>query len=563
FAPRGAYAASEARRRFFRAYRYAASALFPLAPSAALGLDVATGRRLLDQLRQLARLGAQPEPDQALAALQAGIADLLPGQSASVDLTFVRQAGARPDDALAWGRALLKRAQREGRQPRVLPTHIEVSKLEPGLTARDAVTGYRFAPLMEALDSRIFQRLVYDATGVWRGSPAVANPLGLGTVEGFGPAKVRPLADEWVAALGVAPLQRQLAERGETAFERYPGWSELRKVATGGRGLERQRVRLFTAYLALPGADWPQRVETVKGMWSEFKHAELLYQVQSHTATGKGLAVGDDDSAVRGATIEPIPQAIAALRQFGGELAGRLPEPLRPRWTQLGDLLQQAEMLAAARAAGKPLTLEQQAFLRGLPPQLDALAGLPSEPLVVDIHSGEERGEPDILHAATGFAREAVMQVDGRPYRGARYRFFGFRDRRRWTDEAWRDALAVSRAGQDRQSWRLKSTAPLVRAVVLARADRDDRPQPLEVVLTDPAAASQLDAWTAERKLKAEHRDVHARLALPLSQVPALAQQPWVAHIAPPGPPLEPLQQAPDSIVPPPALPVAPLGERP
>ena len=559
FAPRGAYAASEARRRFFRAYRYAATALFPLAPSAALGLDPATGRRLLDQLRQLARLGAQPEPDQALAALQAGIADLLPGQPASVDLAFVRQAGARPDDALAWGRALLKRAQRDGRQPRVLHARIDAGKLEPGLTARDAATGYRFAPLLEALDSQIFQRLVYDATGAWRGPPSAAKPLGLGTIEGFGPAKVRPLADEWVAALGVAPLQGQLAERGETAFERYPGWGDLRKMATGGRGLEGLRVKLFADYLKPSGPDWPQRVETVKGMWAEFKHAELLYQAQSHTATGKGLAAGDDDPAARGATIEPAPRAIAALRQFGAELAKRLPEPLSPRWNQLGEQLRQAETLAAARVAGKPLSLEEQAFLRGLPKRLDALAGSPSEPLVVDIHTGAEGREPDILHAATGFARETVATVDGQAYRGARYRFFGFRDRQRWTDEAWRGTLAGLPGGSERQSWRLKSTAPLVRAAVLARAGGDERPQPVEVVLVEAAAGAQLDAWAAERKLKVQHQGVRARLELPLSQVPALAQQPWVAHVAPPGPPMEPASPAPATVAPP----VAPPGERP
>lgn len=558
FAPRGAYAASEPRRRFFRAYRYAATALFPLVPSAALGADPATGRRLLEQLKQLARLGEQPESNKALAALQASIAELLPGQPASVDLDFVRKAGAPPDDALAWGRMLLKRAQREGRQPRVLHARIDVGKLERGLMARDAATGYRFAPLLEALDSQIFQRLVYDATGAWRGKPAAAKPLGLGAIEGFGPAKVRPLADEWMAALGVAPLRHQLRERGETAFERYPKWRELRKMAAGGRGLEGQRVTLFTAYLAPSGPDWPQRVETVKGMWAEFKHAELLYQAQSHTATGKGLAAGDDDDpAARGATIEPTPQAIAALRQFGAELTRRLPEPLRPRWKQLGEALQQAEALAAARAAGKPLTLEQQAFLRGLPKRLDTLAGLPSEPLVVDIHTGVEGREPDILHAATGFAREAVATVDGQAYRGARYRFFSFHDRQHWTDEAWREMLAGLQAGQQRQSWRLKSTAPLVRAVVLARAGRDDRPQPVELVLSEPAAGARLDAWAAERKLKAQHQDVHARLELPLPLVPALAQEPWVAHIAPPGPPLEPLEPA--TLAPP----VAPQGERP
>jgi len=220
FQPRGAYAESEARQRFFRAYRYAATALFPLIPSAALGLDAATGQRLLEQLAQLARLTRAPgqEPAKALSALQASIADLLPGQPASVDLQFVAGVAAPPNDPLAWGRALLKQAQQAGRQPQVLSASLDVGRLEPGLTARDALTGYRFAPLLEVADSRVFQRLVYNATGAWPGKDPAQKPLGLGVIEGFGPAKVRPLVDEWVAALGVTPVQAQLKQHGETAF---------------------------------------------------------------------------------------------------------------------------------------------------------------------------------------------------------------------------------------------------------------------------------------------------------------------------------------------------------
>lgn len=525
FAPRGAYAASEARRRFFRAYRYAATALFPLAPSAALGLDPATGRRLLDQLRQLARLGAQPEPDQALAALQAGIADLLPGQPASVDL---RSCGkrARGRTMPAWGRALLKRAQRAGRQPRVLHARIDAGKLEPGLTARDAATGYRFAPLLEALDSQIFQRLVYDATGAWRGPPSAAKPLGLGTIEGFGPAKVRPLADEWVAALGVAPLQGQLAERGETAFERAPGLGRPPEDGDRrpgpGRAAGQAVRRLFEAVrpgLAAAGGDGQGHVGRVQARRAAVSGA-IPHRHRQGSRGGRRRSGGARRHHRAGAT------GHQALRQFGAELAKRLPEPLSPRWNQLGEQLRQAETLAEARVAGKPLSLEQQAFLRGLPKRLDALAGSPSEPLVVDIHTGTEGREPDILHAATGFARETVATVDGQSYRGARYRFFGFRDRQRWTDEAWRKTLAGLSGRSERQSWRLKSTAPLVRAVVLARAGGDERPQPVEVVLVEAAAGAQLDAWAAERKLKVQHQGVRARLELPLSQVPALAQQP-------------------------------------
>ncbi|MDG4583862.1 MAG: DUF3160 domain-containing protein [Candidatus Competibacter sp.] len=542
FLPRAAYAESEDRQRFFRAYRYAATALFPLVPSAALGLDAATGQRLLEQLAQLARLTHAPdqEPAKALSALQASIADLLPGQPASVDLRFVAGVAAPPNDPLAWGRTLLEKARKEGRQPRVLSASVDVGKLEPGLTARDALTGYRFAPLLEVTDSRVFQRLVYNATGAWQGKDPAKKPLGLGVIEGFGPAKVRPLVDEWVAALGVAPLREALAQHGETAFEKYPQWSELQKIATGGQGLEGTRVKMFIAYLNSPGPDGPQRAETIKGLWTEFKHAELLYQAQSYTATGKGIEAPAADPAQRGAVIEPAPQALRALQAFSAELARRAPKPVQARWAELSKLLQRAANLAGSR---QPPSLADQAFLRGLPQRLEQLAGRPSLPVVVDVHTGVDSRSPDILHAATGFAREAVRTVDHKTYRGARYRFFSFGDKQRWTDEQWREALAGRTAGE-RQAWRLKATPLLVHDVVLARASRDTQPQPVAVVLTEATAGKQLEAWAGERKWAVQRVEAQATVTLPLTQVPELAGQPWVAHLDLPKPPMEPLQPA-------------------
>ncbi len=571
FLPRAAYAESEDRQRFFRAYRYAATALFPLVPSAALGLDPATGQRLLEQLAQLARLNNLhgKEPAAALMALQASIADLLPGQPASVDLRFVAGVAAPPNDPLAWGRALLKKAQQDGRQPQVLPASVDVGKLEPGLTARDALTGYRFAPLLEVADSRVFQRLVYNATGAWQGKEAAVKPLGLGVIEGFGPAKVRPLMDEWVAALGVPPLREPLTQHGETAFENYPSWTELQKLATAGQGLEGWRMKTYLAYLdasvspspkrsqggfeagggsEIPpnppfskgGIDWQQRAETVKGLWTEFKHAELLYQAQSYTATGKGLEIPVADPAQRGAVIEPAPQAIHALQAFSAELARRAPKPVQPRWAELNQLLQRAATLAGSR---KPPSPDEQAFLRGLPKRLDQLAGRPSLPVVVDVHTGVDGRTPDILHAATGFAREAALTIDHKTYRGARYRFFSFGDARRWTDERWREALADP-ITSERQAWRLKAAPSLVREVVLARASGDQKPQPVAVTLTEAAAGAQLEAWAGERKWPVQRAEAQATVTLPLAQAPELAGQAWVARIAPPPPPTEPLQPA-------------------
>ncbi len=537
FKPRGAYTESESRQRFFRAYRYAATALFPFVPSAALGLDAATGQRLLEQLAQWARLtrDASQPPAKTVEALNTSIAALLPGQPASADLAFVASVAAVPDDPLAWGQSLLKKAQQEGRQPLVFAASVDVSQLENGLKVRDVLTGYRLAPLLEVADSRLFQRVVYAQTGAWQTPDAPQKPLGLGMIDGFGPAKVRPLVDEWVAALGLTPLRDALQQHGETAFAQYPTWDALQTLATPASGLEALRVKAFSASLQGREEAWQQRAETVKGLWTEFKHAELLYQAQSYTGTAKSLGMVPIDSAKRGAVIEPAPQAIRALQAFSAELANRVPSSLRSDWEAFSQDLQRAATLADMRT---PLAAADQAFLRGLPKHLNELVGGSSLPVVVDIHTGVEGQKPAILHAATGFVREAALTVNQQTYRGARYRFFSFSDAQRWTDEQWREVLARI-ATREQQAWRLKVTPELLRAVVLARASRDEQAKPaIGIELTDVSAAAELSRWAGERGWSVKFleatvgKQMHDPVMFfPLAAVPELAAQTWIKHL--------------------------------
>lgn len=317
---------------------------------------------MLEQLRQLAQIEADdPEVQQALAALQAGVVDVIPGQPASIDLAFVRAGttDATTGDALALGRTLLEQARQTGRQPQVLHALVDVGALEPGLSARDVATGFRLAPLLETQDSRVFQRLVYNATGAWQGDESTPRPVGLGTIEGFGPAKVRPLVDEFVAALGLPLLREQLIDQGETAFAGYDAaWREAIALLASGGGPEGQRLDLFRTYLAPASADGPQRAETVKGFWTELKHAELLYQAQSYTATGKSVALKPTDAAaphVSGfaALLRSANPALdgAALRQALLESVEPLGSP-RPNNAYGHGLVRATAAAPAAPAAG-------------------------------------------------------------------------------------------------------------------------------------------------------------------------------------------------------------------
>lgn len=261
----------------------------------------------------------------------------------------------------------------------------------------------------------------------------------------------------------------------------------------------------------------------------------MLYQAQSYTSVSKSLELTPTDSAKRGAVIEPAPQAIRALQAFSAELGRRMPSPLRGRWAELDEDLQRAAKLAALRP---PLAAKDQAFLRDLPKRLDELAVGTSQPVVVDVHTGADGQTPAILHAATGFVRETARTVDQQTYRGARYRFFSFSDGQRWTDEQWRAAVA-SRSGGEQQAWRLKVSPELVRAVVLARASRDEQAKPaIGIELTDASAAAELSRWAGERGWSVRFleatvgKQMHDPVMFfPLAAVPELAAQTWIKHL--------------------------------
>lgn len=536
FTPRAAYAESAERARFFRTYRYAATVLFPLRPSAALGLRPEQAQQLSEQLKQLAQL-AQTDTMLAIAVgdLQKAVSEFFPGRSSSIDLAFLIAALSK--DAAISGSHLLEQARQKQLQPEVIHGVVDRSALEPELSARDALTGFRLVPLQESLDSRIFQSLIYDATGAWLGKNTDSvKPLGLGQITGFGPAKVRPLVDEFVAALDVPPLTEKLTQAGEQNFADYAkAWTEAgRKVAQIG-GAEALRVGLWQQYLMAADASLDQRIETVKGMWTEFKHAELLYQAQAYTVTSKGISVDSagDDPAARGATIEAVPDAFTALLTMGTKIADAIPS-LRPRWTQLNAQLTQAIELAKKVRDGGTLTLTDEAFLRALPKQLMSLSKQPSKPLVVDIHSHSDGRQIEILYAAIGYAREQVIMQNELPMRGARYHFYSFSRQQpeRLTDAAWQAELSQQIPSEQRHSaWRRKLAPELEREMVLAHARADSKAHPINVQLSKEGA-SELSKWASAHKIELQSiDDTTVLLELPLRVLPELARKSWVTRL--------------------------------
>jgi hypothetical protein len=177
FKPRGRYTEDPALAAYFRAMRYAGALLFPVQGSAATGVTPETAARMTVQALQLVdviaadpRLKEQRDTLEGLLAWHFGPADDL----SDADLGQVR--AVHPDAApAAVAQALLAYAKTHGHQPRILGGLVDADRLEPGLTTRDVLTGWRLLPARYSADSAAFQRLVYDATGAYQGGVADAD----------------------------------------------------------------------------------------------------------------------------------------------------------------------------------------------------------------------------------------------------------------------------------------------------------------------------------------------------------------------------------------------------
>ena len=522
---RAGYADLPRRSRFFQAWRYAATALFPLFPSAALGLQQDAGPRLQARLRQLAGLGVPFVT--AVERLQADTGKLVPGRSGSVSLHLVAEETPEGAD---YGQRLLFRARAAGQQPQVLHGTVQRHALEPGLKPADAFTGFRLVALREALDSRLFQRLVFDATGAWHGTEEVDR----GVIQGFGPAKVRPLVDEFVALLGHTPLTSELPEDQARRIAGYArGWIEARQWLESLESAEAGRMQLLSTYLnafMVPPNPWQQRVETVKGLWTELKHAELLYQAQSTTVQGKGLVQIPTDQAARGAVIEAVPAALLQLQHYSATLAGLFPSAVSERWQKLADWLDRCVALATQVQDGQSLAVPDETFLRTLPGQLAQLVSIPSAPVVVDIHKGVDGNSMERVFAATGWVGQALQQHNGRHYRGARYRFYSFRqiNNRLLTDADWQQMLGFA------PDPAIRLPQALERSAVLAEAGAELPAQELSVTLAAPSDLTAAQQWIREHHLDASWISGRTFITtLPAALLSSLAQQPWAAAAQP------------------------------
>lgn len=426
--PRGRYTQSERLGRYFRSVRYAATALFAIKPTAATGVDTERAERHAEQALALVRLiGADPELTELRAtqerhmAWRFGRADDL----TDADLRAILEQDEAPD-----AKAMLAYAKVHDRLPSIIGGVVDAGLLEEGVSAAEAMAGWRLLPSRYTAEAAAFQRLVYDGTGRYLGRKGEGDiPFGLALIDNQ-PVKGYPTAIELLALLGSAPARERLEARGEHRFEGYSAaFAEATEtLSEEGGGRNGAYLAFMTNALAAPEPPGADRLNAMQAFWTWQRYLDLLYQKQSYTLTGKGMAM---DAPRAGARLEPSTDLYRALAELVAVETDR--GGAKAYWGQLDDLLTRLIEMSERVAAGQALSKADEQWLNDLDLEIEALAGGEDGPIVVDVHTNPAEGQ--VVEEALGWARA----VQAGKARGARFTHYELKQplANRLTDEAW------------------------------------------------------------------------------------------------------------------------------
>lgn len=440
FRPRGRHAANAQQAAYFRAVRYAQTALFGVQPSAATGLDAATAERLAVQAARLAALlgegGALAEAYRRIDTLLAsrfGPADDLEVS----DVLAVTAADAGGKAALA--PRLATHAVEHGRLPRILGGVVDPLLLETGMTPARALSGWRLLAARYTPESEAMQGLVWDRVGQHRCSGECPKPFTLSVINGL-PVKGMPNVLELPALLGSDLARTALRDGGDDRYEGYEAaWTQARDrlaAEVDGQGSAVGRLALLRAGFSDTAGNGPgaERLNAMLGFWVWQRRLDQLYTKQSHTLAGKSLEL--QPPPVRsGATLEH--EALPLLRALIAFVDQEQAIDAHPARLAYRVLLAHCIKLAERVQNGESLPDGEQDFLNRLDEALLGLAGGGDFPIVVDLHTDAASGE--VLELATGPAR-AILQGNAT---GARLSLYQFRQplSERLDDAAWRERL--------------------------------------------------------------------------------------------------------------------------
>lgn len=443
FRPRGHYQGDENLERYFRTVRYAGAALFAVKASRATGV----GRRMAVRMSLQARRLAQAiEEDPSLSTLHAELLDELSwrfGPLEDIPNQALLEVEAEPSKS--YGQRLLQLARTRGLQPRILSGVVDGSRLEKGVTARDALTGWRLLPQRRTPESAAFQQLVFNSTGDYQGRWGIDHgnaPFALAIIEGRA-VKGFPLLAELMAAWGSEASRQNLVQRDETAFAGYDeAFGRAQEELAEAKGLAALHQQFMQAGVgglaAFPSSGAQERLTTMRAFWTWQRYASLLYAKQSYTPAGKGLPL----ERPSGAWLEP---SLALYQALARVVEGHRAFTPHPSWDAFAALLARAMEISSKELLLRGPTAQDEAFLNGLDAELKALAGGNDRPIVVDVHTNPASGEA--LQQATGRARVVNIRFGGKTARayGARLTQCEFKQPMadRLTDAQWRELLAA------------------------------------------------------------------------------------------------------------------------
>ena len=433
FQVRGKYTQSETLRRYFRAMRYANTVLFPVVVTRATDISDDDANALTEQALVLSAL-----------MKHADVADKRHSLESKLTALFGPSRDLRPEDYLKEKQEqthdlrdrLLKMARNEGKQPLILSGIVKVKDLEEGLSAADALTGFRFIPQAFIPDAAAFQYLVYHEVGEYLG---MGQPQTAGLIDGKR-VKVFPSNLELMALLGSSEAALMLDATDERNYTGYDlAWKKARAVLHRSGGLVSNQLPIIQYWLtrgskAIPDA--VRRLKSCQALWTYQRYISQLYVKQSYTADAKSFQMLLPRET---AYIAPAPELYLMLVLRVRQMQGTLGE--YRQLNALSDLLYRCAEIGLQTAQGHLPTGDDASFLNELDKAFLELTEQKDMPIVVDVHTEPNSGQ--VLEEAIGYPKSVNYNIGETVARGALFTHYEFKHPMsdRLTDAAWQIML--------------------------------------------------------------------------------------------------------------------------
>jgi len=377
FAPRGNYRGDAELKRYFIASRYASAVLFPVVASAATGVDAEQAENFATQALELSMLLGHPSVSPFYTALT-GHLDWQFGQPDDLDADDLLKLARLGDVSAA---EMVSYAESTDKTPKIIASIVNVKSLEAGMTAQQALTGWRLLPSRRSVDAVAMQQLVFDDTDAlqWPCADCAQPPLSSITPEGW--AKSYPSYLEVMSALGSAAAKAHI---DQWKLHKYKGYEERAEAAKQAllqtEGVASKQLPVMQAVFASNASG--HGLQSAAGFWVWQRYIGMLYQKQSTTPVSKGVAsVGEEREGAVLAQNTALYQALLDLVQAHLQLGES------ELWETLAELLDRCVSISAGLDVGRKISADDARFLNQLDVQLAGLTGRYDLPIVTDLHT--------------------------------------------------------------------------------------------------------------------------------------------------------------------------------